>query len=64
MNVILWSLFCLLGAFVQTLHGEIFTSVYKLSILAREEGKLLRALKKYIAAETKEGKTISFELQR
>jgi hypothetical protein len=46
------------------LHGEIFTSVYKLSILAREEGKLLRALKKYIAAETKEGKTISFELQR
>ena len=64
MNVILWALFCFLGAFVQTLHGEIFTSVYKLSILAREEGKLLRAFKKYIAAETKEGKTISFELQR
>lgn len=64
MNYILWTISFFFGAILQTFHGEIFTSVYKLSILAREEGKLLRAFKKYIAAKTKEGKTLSFELQR
>lgn len=46
------------------LHGEIFTSVYKLSILAQEEGKLLKAFTKYIVDKGKDGEQISYELQR
>ena len=46
------------------LHGEIFTSVYKLSILAREEGKLLKAFTTYIVDKGKDGEHISYELQR
>jgi hypothetical protein len=49
---------------VPVFHGEIFTSVYKLSILAREEGKLLKAFTTYIVDKRKDGEQISYELQR
>lgn len=59
-----WTLLYLCGTLIQILQGEIFSSVHKLSILAKEEGKLLRAFKKYVDTQTKKGKTIDFELQR
>ncbi|XP_071142060.1 prolyl 4-hydroxylase subunit alpha-2-like [Mytilus edulis] len=46
------------------LGGEIFSSVYKLSILAKEEGKLLEAFKKYVTIQNNAQTSISFELQR
>lgn len=64
MSGVLCILLYLIGPFVTVLHGEIFTSVYKLSILAQEEGKLLKAFTKYIVDKGKDGEQISYELQR
>lgn len=62
--IFLWNFSFVCGLLFHILQGEIFTSVYKLSILANEEGKLLRAFKKYIGAQIRDQRSISLELQR
>ncbi|XP_052085746.1 prolyl 4-hydroxylase subunit alpha-1-like [Mytilus californianus] len=56
--------FCVSLLHVCHIHGEIFSSVYKLSIISKEEGKLLSAFNKYISTQARDQKSISFELQR
>ncbi|XP_052089383.1 prolyl 4-hydroxylase subunit alpha-1-like [Mytilus californianus] len=62
--IFLWNISIVCCLLFHIIHGEIFTSVYKLSILANEEGKLLRAFKKYIATQIRDQRSISLELQR
>ncbi|VDI15625.1 Hypothetical predicted protein [Mytilus galloprovincialis] len=59
----LWTL-SYVCSILHILGGEIFSSVYKLSILAKEEGKLLEAFKKYVTIQNNDQKSVSFELQR
>ncbi|CAC5411611.1 P4HA [Mytilus coruscus] len=51
-------------SFLHIIEGEIFSSVYKLSILAKEEGKLLEAFKKFVTIQINDQRSIYFELQR
>ncbi|CAG2188286.1 P4HA [Mytilus edulis] len=60
----IFSYFCVSLLHVCHIHGEIFSSVYKLSIISKEEGKLLSAFNKYISTQARDQKPISFELQR